>query len=205
MVVRAASATALILGYPYLVYRGMGSGLVWVAPFLVSILYFYRAFGARNLEARLLNILVGVTLIFAVVFLKDLSAKLLPVLVQLICCWFFGRTLLTGPSLIERFVRLEYPVVPPGIIEYCRLLTWIWTFFFAVNVLVCAALALWASDAWWAFYTGVVIIGATGCLLAGEYFYRRYRFPGLNVPDPESSFKSIWLNGWKIWMDVHVR
>jgi uncharacterized membrane protein len=204
-VVRAVLVAAVFLGYPYLIYREMDTGLVWIAPLLVAVLYLYRAFENRHFEARLVNLLIGGGLILAVVFLKSGSAKFLPVLVQLIGCWIFGRTLVRGPSLIERIVRLEYPVFPPGIVEYCRGLTWVWTLFFAFNMFVCGALALWGSDGWWAFYSGVMIIGLTISLLVGEYFYRRYHFPDLDIPDPEASFKSIWVNGRKIWMDVHAR
>jgi uncharacterized membrane protein len=202
---RIMAATALFLGYPYLVYRGMDSGLVWVAPLLASVFYLFRGFGSLKSGARLLNLLIGLSLILAVIFLKSLSAKFLPVLVQLMLCWLFGRTLISGPSLIERLVRLEYPVFPPEIVEYCEALTRIWTGFFAFNILVSGALALWASDGWWAFYTGVMIIVLTALLLVGEYFYRRYRFPNLQIPDPERSFRSMLVNGRKIWMDLHAR
>lgn len=197
-------AVALFFAYPYLIYRGMDSGFVWVAPLLVSMLYIMRAFAMRDRKLRFVNLLIAACLVFSVFFLKSLSAKFLPVLVQVMFGWFFARTLIKGPSLIERFVRLEYPVFPPGIVEYCRQLTWLWTLFFAFNVVVCSVLAVWASDALWAFYTGVVIIGLTVFLLVGEYFYRRHRFPDLDVPDPTASFKSMWTNGRKIWLDFHA-
>ncbi len=193
-------ATTVFLVYPYLVYRTMGYGFVWIAPLIVSFLYIYRALSIQHSEAPLINLLIGVTLIFGVVFLKSGSAKFLPVLAQLMFCWFFGRTLFSGPPLIERFVRLDFPAFPPGITEYCRQLTWIWTLFFAVNVLVGSAFALWADDGWWAFYSGVVVIVLTGLLLLGEYIYRHYRFPDIQIPDPATSFRSILVNSRKIWM-----
>jgi uncharacterized membrane protein len=202
---RLLGAAAVFLGYPCLVYLLMDFGLVWIAPLLVSCCYIHRAFGSRDSKTRLLNLLLGGGLIVAVIFLKSLSAKFLPMLVQLILMWFFGRSLIDGPSLIERFVRLDFPVFPPGSAEYCRRLTWIWTVFFGFNAVVSGALALWASDGWWAVYTGVILIALTASLLVGEYFYRRVHFPGLKIPDPETSFRSILVNGRKIWMDVHAR
>ncbi|MGH8550183.1 MAG: hypothetical protein ACRERU_16590 [Methylococcales bacterium] len=202
---RLLGASAVFLGYPCLVYLLTDYGIVWIAPLLVSFFYLYRWFGSRDSEARLVDLLLGCGLIAAVIFLKSLSAKFLPVLIQLMLLWLFGRSLLTGPPLIERFVRLDYPVFPPGIVEYCRQLTWIWTWFFGLNFAVCGALALWASDGWWAFYTGGVLIALTALLLVGEYFYRRHRFPDLKIPDPETSFRSILVNGRKIWMDVDAR
>lgn len=202
---RGLAVAAVFLGYPYLVYRGMDSGLVFIAPLGVSLLYFNRALESRNLSARRANLLIGLGLVFGVVFLKSQSAKFLPVLVQLMLMWFFGRTLVQGPALIERLVRLDYPVFPPGIAEYCRRLTWIWTLFFGFNAAVLTILAIWASDGWWAFYAGVMILVLTGLLLIAEYWYRGHLFPDLEIPDPGSSFRSILANSRKIWSDVHAR
>lgn len=202
---RIVIGTAIFLTYPYLIYLGMDSGLVWIAPLLVSCLYVYRALGSGSIEARLVNLLVGSSLILGVFFLQSLTAKLLPIFVQLILFWFFGRTLYRGPPLIESFVRLDFPEFPPGIAEYCRQLTWVWALFFGFNAVVCGALALWATDAWWAFYTGFLILILTGILMVGEYIYRHYKFPDLDIPSPVASFKSILVNGRKIWLDVHAR
>ncbi len=199
------AAITAFLAYPVLVYRGMDSGLVWIAPVLVSSLYLFRAFERRDFETRVVNLLIGGILLAGVIFLRSMSAKFLPVLVQLMLCWFFGRTLFKGPPLIERLVRLDYSVFPPGVAEYCERLTWIWTLFFALNALLCSALAVWASDGWWAFYSGVVLVVSTVLLLMGEYFYRRFRFPDFEIPDPKTSIKSILVNGRKIWADVHAR
>lgn len=201
---RLGLATALFFAYPYLTYRGMDSGLVWIAPTLVSIVFLHRGLRTKNLEVRLLNLLICAALILSVLFAQSLSAKILPVLVQLTGCWFFGRTLLQPPSLIERIVRLEYPEFPPGIVEYCKQWTWIWTLFFAFNAIMCSALALGAEDRLWAWYSGVIMIVLTVLLFAAEYLYRCRRFPDLDIPAPEASLKSIWINGRKIWSDVHA-
>lgn len=200
----SALGLGLIFFYPYLIYRTMDYGIVWIAPVAVSFLYIHRAISSRTSQRRLVNLLIGGTLIFLVIVLNSLSAKFLPALVQLLLCWFFGRTLFTQAPLIERFVRVDFPVFPPGIAEYCRQLTRMWTLFFAVNVLVCIAFAVWADDFWWAFYTGVMIPVETGLLLVGEYIYRHYRFPDLQIPDPRSSIRAILSNSRKIWMDVHA-
>ena len=201
---RIGIGTALFFGYPYLIYRGMGSGLVWIAPTLISFVFLYRARHSQNFESRLIHLAIGLGLILSVFCLQSVSAKFLPVLAQLTGLWFFGRTLIQPPSLIERIVRLEYPEVPAGIVEYCTLWTWIWTLFFAFNAIFCSALALWAEDRIWAWYTGVIIIVLTVLLFVIEYLYRCRRFPDLEIPDPETSLKSIWVNGRKIWSDVHA-
>lgn len=206
--VRVIAGIVIFLAYPYLVYRGIDSGLIWIAPLLVSVLYFSRAIRAGSLEVRLTNLLVAGSLIFGVFYLQSLTAKLLPVFVQLILLWLFGRTLFKGRPLVESFARLDYPDhpdFPPGIEEYCRQLTWVWTLFFGLNALLCTALALWAADSWWAFYTGFVMLVLTAVLVAAEYLYRRFKFPDLDIPSPGASLKSIVMNSRKIWLDVHAR
>ncbi|MGR9072359.1 MAG: hypothetical protein ACU833_04750 [Gammaproteobacteria bacterium] len=201
---RGVLASVVFLAYPYLVYRGMESGVVWTAPALISGLYVYQAFKTGNPRTRTLKLAAAGCLVAGAVFLQSVTAKLLPVIIQLTFMFFFGKTLLKGRPLIERFVRLEFPVFPPGISEYCRQLTVMWTGFFAFNAVMCAALAVWAPDFWWAVYNGVLIFVLTGVLMVGEYVYRHFRFPELDIPKPAATIKTMVLNGRKIWLDVHA-
>lgn len=201
----AIAFAILFLGYPYWVFLTMNSGWVWVAPVILCLFYMHRAYSSRTLDQRVLNLVIAVFLIALVLVLKSVSAKFLPAFAQLFLCWFFGRTLFKGPPLIESIVRLDFPVFPSGIAEYCRELTWAWTLFFAVNTPICMAFALWANDFWWAFYTGVMVLVETALLLVAEYIYRHYRFPDLDIPDPLTSIRAIFVNGRKIWIDVNAR
>jgi uncharacterized membrane protein len=118
--------------------------------------------------------------------------------------YFFGKTLLHGPPLIERFVRLEFTELPTGIVEYCRQLTILWTGFFAFNAVMCSSLALWAPPSWWALYTGIIIFVLTGLLMVGEYIFRHYKFPDLHIPDIKSSARNMVTNTRKIWLDLYA-
>ena len=195
----------IFIAYPYLVYQGRESGLVWLVPVIISGIYFYRAFLSPRKQSRLLNLMIAAGLLIGAVFLQALTAKLLPVLIQLLFMYFFGRTLHNGPPLIESFVRLDYPDFPPGISRYCRQLTLMWTGFFGFNALMCAGLALWAPDIWWAFYNSILIFVLTGLLMVGEYIYRHFRFPDLDIPKPMSTMKTMVRNGRKIWLEVQAR
>lgn len=202
--IKSIVTTGLFIAYPYLVYRGIESGMVWLAPAIFSGLYLLRAFAAKRLKTRVYKGLVAIALLLGAFYLQTITAKVLPVLIQLMLMAFFGRTLLKdkGPSLIERFVRLEFPEFPPGISEYCRQLTILWTSFFAFNAVMCVVLAIWGSDFWWTLYNGVFIYLMIGVLTVGEYVYRHFRFPGLGIPDPKSTIRTMIVNGRKIWMDV---
>lgn len=200
-------ASCLFLIYPYLVYKGIELGFVWVAPVIFSAIFLLQAIASPNLKIKILKACIAIAMLLGAFYLQTLTAKILPVLIQLMLMFVFGRTLMTekGPPFIESFVRLDYPMFPPGIKVYCRQLTLVWTGFFAFNALVCVFLAVWESDFWWALYNGVFIYLMIGALMSGEYIYRHYRFPEINIPDPLSTIKSMVSNGRKILLDMQSR
>lgn len=203
---------SLFLTYPYLVYRGIESGLSWLSPVVFSGIYLYRALVSQQLSARILNALFAIALLLGAYYVQAITAKILPVLVQLMLLAFFGRTLLkdNGPSFIERVVRLQFPESPPALNGYCRQLTLLWTAFFGINALVCTVLAIWGSGYWWALYNGVAIYVMMGVLAIGEYVYRRIRFADLSIlhqgiPDPKATVSAMIINGRKVYLDIKER
>ncbi|WP_411728453.1 hypothetical protein [Methyloglobulus sp.] len=202
----------LFLIYPYLVYKGIESGMNWLAPVVFSGFCLYRALVSQQLSARILNALFAIALLLGAYYVQTITAKILPVLVQLMLMVFFGRTLFKdkGPPFIESVVRLQFPELPPAVSLYCRQLTLVWTAFFAANTLVCTVLAIWGSGFWWALYNGVVIYAMMGVLGIGEYIYRRIRFADLSVlhqgiPDPKATVKAMIINGRKVFLDMKER
>lgn len=206
-ILKIVLVTGLFLVYPYLVYRGIESGMVWLAPTVFSGIYLVQAISAQRFKIKIYKATLALGLLLSAYTLQSLTAKIMPVFVQVMLMMFFGRTLLkgNGPSLIERFVRLEFPEFPPGISDYCRQLTLVWTGLFTFNAAMCIALAIWGSDFWWALYNGVLIYLLISLLMIGEYVYRHYRFPDLWIPDPKSTIKTLIVNGRKIWLEVHAR
>lgn len=101
-----------------------------------------------------------------------LPLKLYPVLVNLALLAAFGHSLTTPVSMVERLARLREPDLPPAAVEYTRRVTQVWCFFFALNGAIALATALWASEAIWSLYTGVVAYLLMGLLFAGEYLMR---------------------------------
>ncbi len=203
-IIKSVVMTLLFLSYPYLIYRGIESGMVWLAPALFAGIYLKQALQARRASIKLYKATLAIALLLGAYYLQTLTAKVLPVLIQLMLMYFFGRTLLKnrGPSFIERFVRLEFPEFPPGVSEYCRQLTWMWTLFFAFNVITCTALAVLGHDYGWAIFNGIIIYMMIGVLMIGEYIYRHFRFPDLGIPDPKSTIKTMIVNGRKVWQDI---
>jgi uncharacterized membrane protein len=202
-IVRSVFVSVLFVLYPYLAYRGIQEGVVWLAPAIIAGFYIYQAFNSPQ-KVMVKKLAIALVLVLGAVYVQSLTAKLLPILIQIMLMHLFGKTLIKGPVLIERFVRIDYPELPAEVTAYCRQLTVIWTGFFALNVVMCIVLAIWAPASWWAIYTGILILVFTGGLMIGEYIYRHYRFPGWEIPSPKSAFQAMIVNGRKIWLDVHA-
>lgn len=206
-IIKGVLVTSLFLIYPYLVYKGIENGMAWIAPTIFSIIYLLQAIRTKNVSLKIKKVLVAITLLLGAYYLQTLTAKILPVLIQLMLMIFFGRTLLkgNGPSFIERFVRLEFPEFPEYVSPYCRNLTLLWTGFFAMNVIVCSLLAIWGTNYGWTLYNGVLIYVMMGVLAVGEYIYRHFKFPEFVIPDMQTSMKNMIINGRKVWLDVHEK
>ncbi len=108
-----------------------------------------------------------------------LPLKLYPVLVNGALLAGFAYSLLVPPSMVERLARLREPGLPAAAIPYTRRVTKVWCGFFAVNGCIALGTALWASDAIWSLYTGVIAYALMGLLFGAEMLYRR-RFKRLN-------------------------
>jgi uncharacterized membrane protein len=108
-----------------------------------------------------------------------LPLKLYPVLVNGVLLCAFSYSLAAPPSMIERLARLHETDFPPAAVTYTRRVTQVWCAFFAINGAIALGTAVWASDAVWSFYTGVLAYVLMGLLFAIEYLFRR-RFKRLN-------------------------
>lgn len=213
VVLRSLITSLLFLLYPYLVYRGIQEGVVWLAPVIIANLYLFQAIKAKTAQVRFKHLDVVFLLLLGCIFYQDLVAKLIPIFIQLSLMSFFGKTLRKdkGPSLVERFASLDFPEIPPVVSRYCRHLTMMWTGFFAFNVAACIVLALFAPVSWWALYTGVMIFVLSGVLMIGEYIWRHFFFrtikielPDRPIPGVKESIKGMIINGRIIWQDVRA-
>lgn len=108
-----------------------------------------------------------------------LPLKLYPVLVSCVMFGVFAYSLRFPPNAIERLALLKQPQLHPLVIIYTRRVTQIWCVFFVINGSISLATAVWASEAVWSLYTGLVSYILMGILLGGELLYRP-RFKRLN-------------------------
>ncbi len=101
-----------------------------------------------------------------------LPLKLYPVLVNLVLLAVFGASLMGPTSMVERLALLREPVLSPAAKAYTRRVTQLWCCFFICNGAVALGTALWASQALWSLYTGVIAYVLMGLLFGAEVLVR---------------------------------
>lgn len=200
--VKAIGVTLLLIGYPFLSAYLAGKGFASLELLVFAALTFWRGLQFKKWGLRFASLLLVALLLAGAYFANAYFIWLVPSFAYLWLTALFGHTLWSPPSLIERLVRLQYPEFQPGIAEYLREVTWVWTLFFAVNVVVCAALPVLAGQSVWALYTGVLVYLLMGLLGVGEWFYRHKRFPDLEIPPAMETFKFMAMNGHKVFKGI---
>lgn len=198
-IVKPIVIACLLIAYPFLSAYLAGLGFASFELVVFAALTLWRGVTAKPIVMRMGSVLLAAVLLAGAYYANTYFIWLVPSFAYLWLTALFGHTLWSPPSFCERLVRLQFPDLIPGIAEYCRELTWVWTLFFAVNVVVCAALPAIAGQNVWALYTGVLVYGLMGLLGTGEWFYRHRRFPGLEIPPAMETFKCIALNGHKVF------
>ncbi|MGZ8219307.1 hypothetical protein [Methylomagnum sp.] len=188
-----------VAAYPflgaYLVRQGWAP---WVLV-LFATLTAFRAVRAGARSTRLGHGLMAALCLLGAFFAEDIATRLIPAFVYLSVALLFGHTLRHPPSLIERMVRLQFPEFQPGIADYLRQLTWVWTGLFVVSAVICAGLATLPDSRPWTLFTGLVVYVLMGVLAVGEYLYRPHRFPDMDMPSPVESFKVMARDGHKVF------
>lgn len=74
--------------------------------------------------------------------------------------------------MVERLARLREPDLPLVAVAYTRRVTQVWCVFFIINGALAFATAVWASDAVWSLYTGVIAYILMGLLFGAEFLFR---------------------------------
>jgi uncharacterized membrane protein len=168
-----ALTVLLTLLYPLAIWLGHG----WIEPrWLACLLVLAAATRVPSLklsQSARWSVLCALLLAGVAIWQNALlPLKLYPVLVNAVFLALFGYSLVNPPSIIERLARLQDPNLPAAAIAYTRRVTQVWCVFFIINGSIAFATALWASEAIWSLYTGVIAYGLMGILLGGEYWLR---------------------------------
>jgi uncharacterized membrane protein len=183
--------TAVML--PRLRAHRIGSCLLWLGLLAMMLLLSWRGLAGLLLEA-------------------------VPVLINALLAYGFGRTLSTPQPLVARFIlAIEGPerLEQPGVARYARQLTWFWTLLLAAQSVVLAVLLLCADrsglllrlgvacpltipEHWaavWLHAGSYILLGAVFLL---EYGYRRWHLRHLE----HASFRDIMRQLPQRWPQV---
>lgn len=161
------------LAYPFLVYFGLQHFEPrWVAAFLVTLVL-VRLFGNRNLSSYGVAAAAVAMGVLAWVGNVWLPLKLYPVGANAFFLITFGLSLIYPPSAVERLARIKEPNLSAEGVTYTRRVTQVWVCFFVINGSIALGTALWASDAVWTIYNGLIAYCLMGVLAGIELLVRR--------------------------------
>lgn len=107
----------------------------------------------------------------------------------------FGRSLLPGREpVVTVMSRLISPIpLSPRKTRYGRGVTWAWTLFFIVNVVVSSAFFAWAPLALWSVYANLLTGPLVAAMFLLEMLVRRLVLPAVERP----SLRDVW-RAWQI-------
>jgi len=165
--------TTLTLAYPALVYWGLGRFEPRHLAVLLLALALLRAVATKQRFGWAAA--AAATLLAAASWLGNnaLPLKLYPVLINVTLLFVFAMSLYYPPTVIERFARLKEPELSASGVHYTRQVTQIWCGFFILNGSLALSTVLWASDAIWALYNGLIAYVLMATLMAGEWLVRQ--------------------------------
>lgn len=170
---RSALLLLLSLLYPLAVWLALGRlEPRWIALLLFALAAL-RALGTREPTWISIAVAAAVLAILSTVLNAAVPLKLYPVAVNATLLTVFAISLIKPPSAIERLARLREPNLPAAAIAYTRRVTQVWCGFFVFNGSLALLTALYADEALWALYNGLVAYLLMGLLLAGEWLLRR--------------------------------
>lgn len=161
------------LAYPLIVYLCLGHFEPrWLAVLLVALALVRLGVGRT---AATWGIVAAALVLAAFTWFGNawMPLKLYPVGVNVFMLGLFGASLAHPPSAVERLARLREPDLPDEAVAYTRRVTQVWCVFFAVNGAVALATAVWASDAVWTLYNGLIAYVLMGMLGGVEWLVRR--------------------------------
>ena len=120
----------------------------------------------------------GIFIIYAFGLLHSSIILGLPHLVtNLFLMWYFARTLKAGrTSLITSIARRIHGSISPELEIYTRRVTWAWSIFFGLQIMVSMMLYFFSSLYAWSMFINILNGPLIVLMFMGEYMYRRLRY-----------------------------
>ena len=199
LMVAIAIGTAFI-AYQFLVHKITVAGQLTAASVSLILIPFVLAVTwamAVELSLRLALVILSALILSGLAAVKLFGLPHpaiifgLPHLVtNLFLMWFFARTLIHGrESLITAIARRVHGTLTPELEIYTRRVTWAWSLFFALQILVSIGLFFFATMEIWSTFINILNAPLIVLMFVCEYTYRllRYRnhhsspFDGLEI------------------------
>ena len=121
----------------------------------------------------------------------------IPTTVNAVLLAGFAPTLRRGPSMVERFARIQHPDLTDGEIAWCRIWTLVWCGFFVWNGTLATILAIFAPLEWWTVYNGILSYVQMVLLFAIEIVARKLRFRRFDGGLPDRLLERLPFGGKK--------
>jgi uncharacterized membrane protein len=171
---------ALGVAHPFLIWLSLRSfaprQVACAGLLLAGGHWLFRRKSSHSLRALALPAAaVALALVPSLVWNDPRSLLATPALVSFGLLAGFGLSL-RGESVVEAIARAQHGPLSAEQTRYCRRVTLVWCVFFLANGVVALVLALTASTATWALYTGLLAYLLIGALFASEFVYRQWRF-----------------------------
>lgn len=181
----AIAFVCAFLGYQFLIHKvTLSNQLTPFAAALVLIPFVVAAGWAIALELGLRPALL-ITATIAIMGLAWVNKFGLPVLIfglphlvtNLFLMWLFVRTLKDGREpLITSIARRVHGSLKPELEIYTRRVTYAWSLFFLLQVVVSLGLYIFASLQTWSMYINVLNVPLVILMFVCEYTYRVLRY-----------------------------
>lgn len=179
MLLKVLVAAFFIL-YPMVMYFGLTHGMAWLGLTFLAIFFLHRAIFVA--EGRKLSLFIVLVLALGMWLQQEAMVKFIPIVIHSSLFLLFFQSLRLRQPIIEKFARLDFPVLPEGMAEHCLFITRAWTLFFALNIFVNIGMILWFPHGLWALYNGVIVYVFIALLVVWEYGLRKRRFAHVDMP-----------------------
>jgi uncharacterized membrane protein len=163
------------VAYPFAVYfyRDRFPALAFVAAALLLIAVRLMALNSPLARLWRIPLLLSALLMIAVAVLdRGLAKQAYPVVQCFAVSAIFAWTLISPPSLIERFARLRHAEMTSEATRYCRNVTVLWAGWLAINGAVAAVLAFGDDLRYWTIWTGIASYMISGLIFMAELGFR---------------------------------
>ncbi|MFT2091849.1 hypothetical protein [Paraglaciecola sp. 2405UD69-4] len=112
-------------------------------------------------------------LVFSLLSNSDYGIKFYPVAMSLMFFAVFGYSLISPPTIIERFARIKNKNLSDYGVSYTRFFTKVWCVFFIINASISSYTAMYSDIEIWTLYNGVISYVLMGVLGASEWLIRQ--------------------------------